>query len=141
MTQNQELKFKPHIGLFFRFSVENPTIGKRIYGNNFKEKIKLDPLPDVILVVGEKRNFVRFLNVDGAPYWTRKTHIEPVELPVHAGSPLPVLQKIRKLLIYCTCSRIIEFRTEIMAEMAAGLLPDVDSLIDKYSPKIVPKNK
>jgi hypothetical protein len=139
MARDQELKFKPHIGLFFRFCVESPAISKKIYGNEMKRKTVLEPLPDAILVIDEKRNYVRFIHDDGISYWTRKTHIEPVVLPIFEGSPLPTLQKVREFLVYCTHSRIMEFQVETMAHMAVELLPKIDSLIEKYRLKIVPK--
>lgn len=141
MARDQEIKFKPYVGLFFKFCVEQPSIAKKVYGNELKNKVDLtlEELPDTILVVDEKRNYVRFISDDGTTFWTRKTHIEPVPLPTHKGSPVPVLQKTREFLVYCTSTRIKDFRTEVMSDKATELLPEIDALIEKFKLKIIPE--
>lgn len=144
MARDQEINFKPYVGSFFKFSVQKPTICKRIYGNAVKQEVKyesLAELPQTILVIDEKRNYVRFIGNDGASYWTRKTHIQPISLPTYNGSPIPILQKTREFLVYCTHTKIMNFKLETMAQKAMELLPEIDALIEKNKLKIIPPDE
>jgi hypothetical protein len=144
MARDQEINFKPYVGLFFKFCVKKPTICKRIYGNVVKNEVKYSSLaefPEAILIIDEKRNYVRFIGIDGTSYWTRKTHIEPVSLPTHDGSPIPTLQEIRDFLVYCTHTKIMNFSIETMTSTAMNLLPKIDALIENNKLKIIPKDE
>jgi hypothetical protein len=136
--QAKELNFKPYVGLFFQFTSkikEKPSkasVGRKIYGNQIRIKIKyisLEDVPGSILVVEEKRNHVRFLGPDNEYYWTTKTNIEPLSIPPYKGSPIPLLNDFKDFLIYCTDTKISNFRTEKMTLMAVELLPKIESLI------------
>ncbi len=139
MAKPKDLKFKPYVGHFFSFTKENPDIGQNIYSNYLVNKEKWEELPDTILVVDEKRNFVRFVAPDTNSYWTRKTHIEPAELPTYEGNPIPVFEEIRDFLVYCTDTRIADFRIEEMTSRALDLIPKINALIEEHRAKYVPK--
>jgi hypothetical protein len=136
--QAKELNFKPYVGLFFQFTAkikEKPnkaSVGRKIYGNQLRLKVKytsLDDVPGSILIVEEKRNHVRFLGPDNEYYWTSKTNIEPLLLPEYKGSPVPLLNDFKTFLIYCTDTKISNFKTEKMTSMAMDLLPKIELLI------------
>lgn len=136
--QAKDLKFKPYVGLFFQFVKEirekpsKASIGQKIYGNQIKNKVKyssFEELPASILVIDEKRNHVKFLGPDNQHYWTVKTNIEPLNLPTFQGSPVPFLKECKNFLIYCTDTKIADFRIEKMTVLAMDLLPKIESMI------------
>lgn len=148
MAKPKELKFKPYVGHFFQFVErvgKNPRsaiIGKSLYGNSIDKRKKfktVEEMPKSILVVDEKQNNVRFLSSDGEYYWTTKAQIEPIDLPTYEGNPIPIFEKIRDLLIYCTETRVADFKLEEMTKMAVTLLPKINMLINHHQISIVPK--
>lgn len=139
MAKPKDLKFKPFVGHFFTWSVNSPDIGTNIYSNYLVGKEIWEELPDTILVLDEKRNFVRFLGPDANYYWTRKTHIEPAELPTYDGNPVPLFEELRDFLVYCTDTRIADFRIEEMSGRALDLIPKLNAIIEEYKAKYVPE--
>lgn len=135
--KEQKLEFKPYVGRFFKFKVTKSSadVGRRVYGNRLLSKVSLDALPAVLLILDEKRNFVQFLAQNGDLLWTRKTHISPAKLPTYKGNPLPLLHDVYDFLVYCTDTRIGDFKVDTMTDKAKELLPKLTSLIEHYSKK------
>ena len=148
MAHPKELKFKPHVGHFFRFverirkNPRNTIMGKKVYGNEIKRRKKFtseSPIPQSVLVVDEKRNHVKFLGPDNEYWWTTKAQLEPIELPTYDGNPIPILQQYRDFLVYCTDTRIKNFDIKEMTSRAMDLLPKIDSMLETHRMKIIPK--
>lgn len=148
MAKPKDLKFKPYVGHFFQFvervrkHPQSAIVGQALYGNQITKRKKFtdkDNIPQSVLVVDEKRNHVRFLSYDNQYYWTTKAQLEPIDLPTYDGNPIPMLQAYRDFLVYCTDTRIKDFSIEIMTKKAMELLPKIDSMIEDYKFKIIPK--
>lgn len=148
MAKPKDLKFKPYVGHFFQFvervqkNPQTAIVGKVLYGNRIrmrKEFTDKDNIPQSVLVVDEKINHVRFLSHDNQYYWTTKAQLEPIDLPTYDGNPIPILQAYRDFLIYCTDTRIKDFSIEDMTKKAMDLLPKIDSMIEVYKFRIIPK--
>lgn len=148
MAKPKDLKFKPYVGHFFQFvervrkHSQSAIVGQALYGNQITKRKKFtdkDNIPQSVLVVDEKRNHVRFLSHDNQYYWTTKAQLEPIDLPTYDGNPIPMLQGYRDFLVYCTDTRIKDFSIEIMTKKAMELLPKIDSMIEDYKFKIIPK--
>jgi len=60
---------------------------------------------------------------------TSKTNIEPLNLPTFEGSSIPLLKEYKKFLIYCTDTKIAEFKIDKMTSMAMDLLPKIETMI------------
>lgn len=148
MARVKELKFKPYIGRFFEFEdsiKKNPRqaiLGRAVYGNSIEKRKRFkttDELPSCFFVVDEKRNHVRlFLEEDGS-FWVPKTQIQPLDLPTYDGNPVPLLNQIRQFLVFCTETKIKDFKVEEMTSWAMDLIPKIDAMIQKNTMEIIPK--
>lgn len=147
MAPQEGLKFKPYVGLFFQFAErirkqpDKALVGKSVYGNALKGHVKhtLETLPASILIIDEKRNYVRFLGPDNLHYWVAKTQIVPLKLPTYDGNPMPILEAFKSFLIYCTDTRLKDFNTNEMTHRAIELLPQIEALIENQKVGILPK--
>jgi len=147
VAKPKELKFKPYVGHFFKFTeriCNNPRfaiMGKQVYGNDVRGRksfVNESKLPDSVLVVDEKRNHVKILTPDNQYWWTTKAQLEPIELPTYDGNPIPILQQYRSFLVYCTDTPIKNFSLEEMTRKAMDLLPKIDAMMENHRMKIIP---
>jgi len=147
-SSQQGLKFKPYVGLFFQFAErirkqpDKALVGTKVYGNSLRGHTKHthETLPGSILIVDEKRNYVRFLGPDNMHYWVAKTQIVPLKLPTYEGNPIPILEDFKSFLVYCTDTRLRDFHTDEMTYRAIKLLPQIEALIENQKVGIIPKS-
>ena len=143
----QGLEFKPYVGLFFQFAErirkqpEKALVGKKVYGNALKGHVEYshETLPESVLVVDEKRNYVRFLGPDNLHCWVAKSQIVPLNLPTYDGNPMPLLKAFKSFLIFCSDTKLRDFDTNEMTRRAVDLLPQIEVLIENQKVGIIPK--